>query len=426
MARGNVKRQALLLQKKMQKEKLSRSESSLQHVQVNIPEVFKSLLEPWRYKVCYGGRGSAKSWTIAIMLILRAMQKNYRILCCREYQTNIGQSVHQLLKDIIYKYGLDKYFTVTKNEILCTITGSQFFFKGLHHNPYEIKSLEGIDLCWVEEGQSVSRQSWEILIPTIRKEGSEIWVSFNPDLATDETYMRFVVHKGDETLLIKANYNDNPFFPEVLRREMEHCKRTDYEAYLNIWLGECRKYSDAQIFKGKFEILDFETPKDAMFRIGADWGFAKDSSTLIRCYIDNENNLFIDRELYAVGVELDQLSTFYRAMPGLEHKKIMADNSRPETINFMKKQGFYIEGAKKWGGSVMDGVSILKSFDKIYIHSRCKHTADEFRFYSYKVDRLSNEIFPVIEDKFNHCIDAIRYALDDYIRGARVMRFRRK
>lgn len=419
MARGNLKRQALFLKQKQR----AASENTVQNTQhINIPHAFKEWVDPYRYKIAYGGRGSSKSWSVAQLLVIKSLQKKLRILCCREYQANIGQSVYQLLKDIIYKNRLDKYFNVTKNEILCTVTGSQFIFKGLHHNPYEIKSLEGVDLCWVEEGQSVSRQSWDILIPTIRKANSEIWVTFNPDLETDETYQRFVLHVPENALLRKINYNENPFFPEILRNEMEHCKRTDYEAYLNIWLGECRKYSDAQIFKDKFEVLDFETPKNVKFLFGADWGFAKDPSTLIRCFIE-DNNLYIDRELYAVGVELDQLPNFYRAMPGMEHKKIMADNSRPETINFMKKQGFYIEGAKKWGGSVLDGISIMKSFDKIYIHSRCKHTADEFRFYSYKVDRLSNEILPVIEDKFNHCIDAIRYALDNYIRGRKAMKF---
>lgn len=425
MARGNLKRQALLKEKrKREKALLANKQVEVKaSAQIVIPKVFKEWLAPARYKIGYGGRGAGKSMSIAILLVLASLQKKLRILCCREFQSNIGQSVYQLLKDIIRNYELEKYFKISKTEILCTLTGSQFLFKGLHHNPYEIKSLEGVDICWVEEGQSVSKQSWDILIPTIRKDGSEIWVSFNPDLETDETYKRFVVNKPDNALLQKINFDSNPFFPEVLREEMEHCKRVDHEAYLNIWLGECRKYSDAQIFKGKFEVCDFKTPNNVKFLFGADWGFAKDPSTLIRCYVLN-NCLYIDRELYAVGVELDQLPAFYRAMPNIEHSKIMADNSRPETINFMKKKGFWIGGAKKWGGSVMDGVAILKGFDKIYIHERCKHTADEFRFYSYKVDRLSNEILPVIEDKFNHCIDAVRYALDGYIRGKRPMRFK--
>lgn len=423
MARGNIKRQALL-RKKREKEFLAqRSDAAKHSADIFIPKIFEAWLKDCRYKVGYGGRGAGKSWSIAILLVLKSLQKKVRILCCREYQTNISQSVHRLLQDIIHKFNLAEFFNITKTEITCTLTGSQFLFKGLHHNPYEIKSLEGVDICWVEEGQSVSKQSWDILIPTIRKEGSEIWVSFNPDLETDETYKRFVVNKADNVLLQKINFDNNPYFPAVLRQEMEHCKRTDYEAYKNIWLGECRKYSDAQIFKDKFEVADFQTPNGIKFLFGADWGFAKDPNTLIRCFIQ-DNNLYIDKELYAVGVELDQLPEFYRAMPDLERNKIMADCSRPETIHFMKKKGFWIEGAKKWGGSVQDGISIMKGFDKIFIHPSCKHTADEFRFYSYKVDRLSNEVLPVIEDKFNHCIDAVRYALDDHIRNKKPMKFR--
>lgn len=422
MARGNPKRQELM--RKMRELEQKKQAESNKNIQVDIPKVFEAWLEPYRYKVGYGGRGAGKSWAYAILLIVISLQKKVRILCCREYQANINQSVYRLLKDTIHRLGLDIYFKITNNEIVCTLTGSEFYFKGLHFNATEIKSFEGVDICWVEEAQSVTKASWDVLIPTIRKEGSEIWISFNPDLETDETYQRFVFNKADNELLEKINYDKNPYFPEVLREEMEHCKRVDFEAYQNIWLGECRKYSDAQIFKNKFEVADFETPKSAKFLFGADWGFAKDPNTLIRCYIENDC-LYIDKELYAVGVELDQLPAFYRAMPNLERNKIMADNSRPETIHFMKKKGFWIEGAKKWGGSVEDGISIMKSFEKIYIHPSCRHTADEFRFYSYKVDKLSGEILPVIEDKFNHCIDAIRYALDTYIKGKRGMRFKK-
>ncbi len=390
--------------------------------QVEIPAAFKDLFFPFRYKVFYGGRGSAKSWAFARTLIVKSLEKKLRILCARELQVSISDSVHRLLSDQINSMGLSKYFGIQQKSIV-SAKGSEFIFKGLRHNPYEIKSLEGVDICWVEEGQSVSKQSWDILIPTIRKEGSEIWVSFNPDLETDETYSRFVLHRAENVLLRRVNFDQNPWFPEVLRQEMEHCKRTDCEAYKNIWLGECRKYSDAQIFKDKYEVADFETPQNCKFLFGADWGFAKDPNTLIRCFIQG-NVLYIDKELYATGVELDQLPAFYRAMPNIERNKIMADCSRPETIHFMKKKGFWIEGAKKWGGSVEDGIAIMKSFDKIVIHPSCRHTADEFRFYSYKVDRLSNEILPVIEDRFNHCIDAVRYALDNHIRNKSPMRFR--
>lgn len=390
------------------------------HFDISVLPIYAPWFRPYRYKVAYGGRGGGKSWAFALALVIKAMSGKYRILCCREYQANIRASVHQLLRDTIARYGVSKYFNVTHTEITCT-TGSQFIFKGLFQSPNEIKSLEGIDFCWVEEAQSVSKQSWDVLIPTIRKESSEIWVSFNPDLETDETYHRFILTPRDNALVLKVNYGSNPFLPQVLREEIDHCKRTDPDAYKNIWEGECRKYSDAQIFKDKFVIEDFITPDDAVFYYGADWGFSQDPSTLIRCFMQ-DNVLYIDREAYAVGVELDQLPSLYRTIEGVEFARIMADNSRPETIKHMKRRGFNIRAAKKWGGSVADGIAILKSFDRIVIHPRCRHTADEFRFYSYKVDKLSGEIFPIIEDKWNHCIDALRYALDAYIHGRGVVK----
>ncbi len=424
MSRGNLKRQALIRKKReMEQNELERQNTA---ARIDIPKVFKEWLDPYRYKVSYGGRGAGKSWAYAVLIVVKCLQKNIRVLCCREFQTNINQSVYGLLKDTIARYKLGKYFKITNNKITCTLTGSEISFTGLHFNPTEIKSYEGIDICWVEEAQSVSKQSWDVLIPTIRKEGSEIWISFNPDLETDETYQRFVVNKADNELLVKINYDQNPYFPEVLRKEMEHCKKVDPEAFDNIWDGNVRKYSNAQIFKDKFEVVEFETPNNnVQFLFGADWGFAEDPSTLIRCYILNDC-LYIDKEAYGIGIGLNQLDAFYRTIPNLEHNKIMADNSRPETINFMKKKGFWIEGAKKWGGSVEDGIAIMRSFEKIYIHPSCKHTEDEFKFYSYKVDKLSNKVLPVIEDKNNHCIDAIRYALDEVIRKASPMRFKNK
>lgn len=387
-----------------------------------IPAVFEEYFEPFRYKVAYGGRGSAKSWSFAAMLIILATQSKKRVLCCREYQTNIGQSVHQLLSDTIRRQGLEHLYDITKTLIKCTHTGSEFIFKGLHENPAEIKSLENVDICWVEEGQRVSKTSWEVLIPTIRAENSEIWVSFNPVLESDETFQRFIVKTPENSLVKKVNFVDNPFFPEVLRKEAEHKLKTDPEGYKNVWLGECIRYSNAQIFKDKYTVTGFETPANARFYHGVDWGFSQDPTVLIRCYVEG-NNLYIDKEVYGIGIDLDQMTAFFGAVENIKKQPIGADNARPETIHFMKKRGFNIFGAKKWGGSVQDGVSILKGFDKIYIHESCKRTADEFRLYSYRVDPVSDEILPVIEDKNNHCIDALRYALDKYIRGRRSMKF---
>ncbi|OOF56151.1 terminase [Rodentibacter genomosp. 2] len=210
---------------------------------------FLPFIEPHRYKVAYGGRGSGKSWTIARLLIEIARRSNSRFLCARELQNSISDSVIQLLSDTIERYGYQVEFDVQKNKIYNLRTGSVFLFYGIKNNPTKIKSLEGIDICWVEEAENVSKDSWEILIPTIRKENSEIWVSFNPKNILDDTYQRFVVSPPTDIALLKVNYVDNPFFPETLRLEMEDCKEKDCELYRHIWEGEPVADSDLAIIK---------------------------------------------------------------------------------------------------------------------------------------------------------------------------------
>ncbi|NBI12507.1 PBSX family phage terminase large subunit [[Haemophilus] felis] len=215
----------------------------------NIIPIFKPFIEPYRYKVAYGGRGSAKSWTIARLLIEIARRSDSRVLCARELQNSISDSVIQLLADTIERYGYQKEFDVQKNRITHKGTGASFLFYGIKNNPTKIKSLEGVDICWVEEAENVSKESWEILIPTIRKENSEIWVSFNPKNILDDTYQRFVVNPPSNIALLKVNYSDNPYFPETLRLEMEDCKQRDFELYRHIWEGEPVADSELAIIK---------------------------------------------------------------------------------------------------------------------------------------------------------------------------------
>lgn len=368
-----------------------------------------------RYKAAYGGRGSSKSHSIARAAIIKVLEKKIRFLCARRVQNSISDSVHKLLKDLIWEYGLQNFFTITDNSIRC-YNGSEFIFKGFTRSINEIKSLEGIDYAWVEEAQDVTKEEWDILIPTIRGEDSEIWVSFNPKEYDSDTYQRFVVNKRPDSIVVEINYMDNPFFPEVLRKEMEYCKEISQEDYEHIWLGKPLTISEAQIFNGRYIVDDFDTPEEVRYFHGADWGFAKDPTTLVRCFIQGDT-LYIDREAYGVGVELDETPQLFESIETAKKWPIKADCARPETISFMKKRGFNITGAKKWAGSIEDGLAILKSFRKIVIHPRCKHTADEFRLYSYKVDKNSGDILPIIQDKNNHIIDALRYALDGYIKG---------
>ena len=392
-------------------------------MQVDFPIIEKMLFlinERKRYKVLYGGRGSGKSWGIARTLILLAMRKKIRVLCTRQFQCSISMSVHKLLRDSISSLGLSSYFKVTRESIIC-INGSEFYFKGIQNNIDEIKSIEGIDICWVEEAQNVPKESWEVLSPTIRKEDSEIWVSFNPKLEADETYQRFVVHPSDDCISVLVNYEDNPWFPEVLRKEMEYCRKVNVSDYEYIWLGKPQVNTDAQVFKGRYEIQDFaDVDLTTRFFHGADWGFAQDPTTLVRAFI-KEDCLYIDQECYGVGVELDETPQLFEKITTSRTFPIKADCARPETISFMRRRGFNIAPAKKWQGSVEDGLAVLKSFRKIIIHPRCRHAVDEFRLYSYKVDKNNGDILPIIEDKNNHIIDALRYALDGYIKGRGTM-----
>ena len=224
---------------------------------VEIPECFSFLFEPARYKILYGGRGSGKSMNAARALLIKGAQETHRILCCRELQTSIRDSVHKLLVDEIRAMELDGFYEVQQAAIYGR-NGTEFIFKGLRHSVSEVKSLQGCSIAWVEEAQIVSKASWEILLPTIRKEGSEIWVTFNPVLEEDETYQRFVVTPPPGAVVRQVNWDQNPFFPQVLRDEMEHLKRVDEDAWLNVWEGRCRHTLDGAIFAKEIRDAELE------------------------------------------------------------------------------------------------------------------------------------------------------------------------
>ena len=383
-------------------------------MQVTFPTAYKELFRPHRYKVYYGGRGGGKSWQFARALILLGYDHRLRILCTREIQRSISDSVHKLLTEQIDALELGYFYAITRDSIKGA-NGTEFIFKGLHANSQEIKSTEGVDICWIEEAMSVSEDSWAVLIPTIRKEGSEIWVTFNPDSEKDPVYQRFLVHGASDAYIRKINYDENPHFPEVLRREMEWLKSRDYQAYLHIWEGEVKRHSNALVFGNYFKVEEFDTPARTRFYHGADWGFANDPTTLIRCFIDGKR-LYIDREAWGIGVEIDNTPKLFDTIDTARKWPIKADCARPETISYMRRQGFKVSAAKKWAGSIEDGIEFLKTFE-IIIHPRCQHTIDEFNHYSYKIDKQTGDILPVIVDSWNHCLDALRYSLDGLIKG---------
>lgn len=205
---------------------------------LQIPTAFRDLFTQSRFKVYYGGRGGGKSVAVALALLAIGIQKKTRILCTRELQTSIQDSVHRLLSDIILDKGLDNEYEILQTTIRHRRNGTEFLFKGLKHNITEIKGFEGIDIVWIEEAENISNRSWEVLIPTIRKDGSEIWIVFNPRNANDPTYQRFIATNRDDAIVRKVSWRDNPFFPDTLKKEMEILKRTDPESYNHVYEGE--------------------------------------------------------------------------------------------------------------------------------------------------------------------------------------------
>jgi phage terminase large subunit len=393
--------------------------SQAPEVAVEIPEALGFLFEPplgaVRYRGAYGGRGSAKSWSIARALLIKGAEAPLRILCARQYQSSIRDSVHKLLEDQVPAIGLDGFYTVTLTSILGE-NGTEFIFKGIQRDIEEIKSTEGVDICWVEEAQSVSEEAWRILIPTIRKEGSEIWVSFNPVLSTDPTYRRFAEDPPAGSIVRKVNFPENPFFPEVLRQEEQELLRRDPEAHANVWLGEPWHRSDAEVLAGKWRVEEFtpQTYWDGPY-YGADWGFAKDPSTLIKMWVA-DGVLYLEHQESGVQLNMDETERRFRRVPGAGDYTIRADCARPETINEMCRRGLKVIGAPKWTGSVEDGIEHLRSYVAIIIHPRCTLAIQEARLYRYKTDAKTGDVLPHLVDAHNHTWDAGRYGLSPLIR----------
>lgn len=385
---------------------------------IQLPNFAAPLFEPYRYKVFYGGRGSAKSYSVARALLIRGSQKKRKILCAREFQNSINDSVLSLLEGQAQEIGLAPFYDF-KRDAIYGANGTEFLFKGIRHNIQSIKSIPGITDCWIEEAQTISQLSWDIIIPTIREDGSEIFVTYNPENEDDPTHQKFVVNEPPPGSFVqKVNWDQNPWFPEVLRVEKDHQYATNPELAEHIWGGVCRSHSDAQIMKKKYMVDNFEPqPHWLGPYFGADFGFSRDAATLIKLYIDpTEMNLYIHKEFWGVGVDIDVLPTKYDMIPGSRMHQIRGDCSRPETISYLAKKGFNIVGAEKWTGSVEDGIDFIRSFNKVIIHPDCPKTKEEFKNYSFRVDRLTQEVTRDIVDAWNHCIDAIRYALQPMIR----------
>jgi len=374
------------------------------------------LYYPHRYKVLYGGRGGGKSYAIADALIYEALNRPIRVLCAREYQSSIKDSVHRLLADRIDALQQSSRFEIQRDQIVSD-NGSLFVFRGLRHNIASVKSMAGISHVWVEEAQTVSEESWRVLIPTIRDEGSEIWLSLNPGRKEDATSQRFLENKPEGCYRSKVNYGDNDHFPDTLEAERKaDQERLDPATYAHIWEGAYAENTAAQVFADKVKVREFGGQGDGPY-YGADWGFSQDPTTIVRCWV-HDGCLWIDHEAYGVGVEIDQTAALFDTVPSARDHVIRADCARPETISYLQRHGYpKVTAVSKWGGSVEDGIQHIRGYREVVIHPRCVNAINESRLYSYKVDRLSGDILPTLVDAHNHIWDAVRYALQPLIRN---------
>lgn len=388
-------------------------------------EVFEPLLAPRRYKGAYGGRGSGKSHFFGECIVEEHLRMpGHRTVCIREVQKSIERSSKQLIVDKINRFNLNASFDV-QDQLIKTPGGGLIIFQGMqNHTADSIKSLEGFDRAWIEEAQSISAYSWRMLRPTMRKAGSEIWASWNPASPEDpiDDFFRGPGSDRSDLIAVRANWSDNPWFGDgTLPTERVEDQRARPDEYGHIWEGDYITISDAIIFRNRVSIEDFTAPEGTRFYYGVDWGFAKDPTAAVRCFILNDC-LYVDYEAGGVGVELDDTPAVLEEIPDAYRWPWKADGARPETISFLANRfGFKISAADKWPGSVEDGIARLKAFKRIVVHPRCKRLAEEFRKYSYKVDKKTEDILPLIADAWNHWIDALRYALDGVIQNRRRM-----
>jgi phage terminase large subunit len=383
------------------------------------PSKLQFLFEPHRYKVAYGGRGSGKSWGFARALLLQAANKPLRVLCAREIQKSIKQSVHTLLNDQIQALGLGAFYEVLEAEIR-GLNGSSFSFAGLATNTVEsIKSFEGCDIVWVEEAQTVSKKSWDILIPTIRKPDSEIWVSFNPNIDTDDTYQRFVIDPPDNAHIVKINYNDNPWFPDVLEEERQHSLKTNPD-YNNIWEGECKAAVDGAIYANEIREAQennriTNVPYDPMLKVHVvmDLGW-NDSMSVILCqkgvsdlrvigYIEDDH-----RTLDSYSAQLKNLPYNWGTMflPHDGQSKDFKHGISAEEI--MRKLGWDVRIVPKQ--DIESGIKLARmNFHRIYFDKSSHRLVECLKNYRRAINSTTNEPGAPLHDEYSHGADAFRY-----------------
>jgi len=386
------------------------------------PIKLEGLFKPSRYKVLQGGRGGAKSWGIARALLIKGAKDKIRVLCAREFMTSMKDSVHKLLCDQIQALGLTGFYEITQNS-LRGANGTEFAFVGLKNNVANVKSYEGVDICWVEEAQTVSRLSWNVLIPTIRKEKSEIWVSFNPELETDETYQRFVANPPEDCISIKINWSDNPWFPEVLRLEKDSLKARDIEAYNQVWEGLCRKSVDGAIFGRELQQAELDgritrVPYDATKPVHAifDLGWADSTSIWFLQFVGMETRLirYIEDSQKTMSHYLATMQTYGYVydtvwLPHDAQNKTLAAAGR--TIeDIVRAAGYKTQILPKV--PILDSINAARTiFPSCYFDR--EHAAEGInclRHYRYEVDPETKQFSRTpLHDHYSHGADAFRY-----------------
>lgn len=374
---------------------------------IEIPVEYKPLFDTWwREAAVHGGRYSLKSGTVARVLLIRARKDKLRIGCFREFQNSIAESSHQLLKDIINQFGMTD-FKVTDKAIVNTVTGSEFIFKGLHHNEQSIKSIEGIDIAWVEEAQAVSNNSLEVLTPTIRKPGSQLIYTYNRLLEDDPVHKRLVLEGRPNTLVINCNYDiaiKYNMMPDVIRNEMEDDKKSRPGLYNHKWLGE--PYS--QETKVYHDWLEIESvPHEARLeRYGLDFGYTNDPTAIAAIYSYN-GGYILDEVTYLKGLSNKQIADILNNLP---RALVMADSSEPKSIDELKLYGVNVLGVTKGAGSVNHGIQYVQD-QKISITKRSVNGLKEYRNYLWMTDKEGTIINTPI-DLWNHFLDAVRYGFE--------------
>ena len=389
-------------------------------LKIDFPEMLAGLFEPYRYKILYGGRGGMKSHSIARALLLQGMSKALRILCARELQKSIKDSVHRLLSDLITELHLESFYEVQTASIKGK-NGTEFFFEGLRHNTNQIKSYEGADKVWVEEAATVSKSSWDYLIPTIRKDNSEIWISFNPELEEDETYQRFIINPPQSAYIQKVNYTDNIWLNDVLKAEAEALKARDPESYKNIWKGYCRKTIEGAIYAREIEQAIEENritvvPHNSQFRVNTFWDLG---------WADNTSIWFIQK----VGFQYLVIDFYQNSHQSIQHyvkvlqdkkyiyeKHYLPHDARQQRINAnsientMSELGCEVDIVPKL--DIADGIQAVRTiFPSLYFDKdKCADGLQALRRYRYDVNKDTGRISrEPLHDENSHASDALRY-----------------